>query len=137
MPKTNPKSKTGAFLVVIAIAAIGLFSWLAQRGNLQLLNPKGLIAAKENHLMITATLLMLIIVIPMFITLAVFVYRYRASNKAGKYTPNTDQNLRMQIVMWGAPIIIITILAVMNWKSTHELDPYKALASDIKPITIQ
>lgn len=34
------------------------------------------------------------------------------------------------------PIIIIAILATLTWKTTHELDPYKPLVSDVKPIRV-
>ena len=34
-------------------------------------------------------------------------------------------------------LIIITILAVLTWRSTHALDPYKPLVSEHKPVTIE
>ncbi|MGP1959590.1 MAG: COX aromatic rich motif-containing protein, partial [Arsenophonus sp. NC-TX2-MAG3] len=44
---------------------------------------------------------------------------------------------KIELVCWTVPIIIIIILAVITWKTTHQLDPYKSLESDKKPITIQ
>ncbi|MCE1727373.1 cytochrome o ubiquinol oxidase subunit II, partial [Enterobacter hormaechei] len=35
------------------------------------------------------------------------------------------------------PILIIITLATITWKTTHELDPYKPLDSDVKPVTIE
>jgi cytochrome o ubiquinol oxidase subunit 2 len=39
--------------------------------------------------------------------------------------------------MWGIPCVIIAILAWITWTSTHKLDPYRPLASKVKPVTIQ
>jgi len=35
------------------------------------------------------------------------------------------------------PLIIILILSVITWKSSHQLNPFKPLTSDKKPVTIQ
>ena len=40
-------------------------------------------------------------------------------------------------MVWTVPLIIITILAVLTWRSTHALDPYKPLVSEHKPVTIE
>jgi len=104
--------------------------------NFAVLDPKGIIAHEERSLMITAVLLMLIIVIPVFIITAVFAWKYRANGKA-KHSPNWTLNLKSELVMWAIPTIIVLALWAVTWKGTHELDPFKALASEAKPITIQ
>ena len=53
-----------------------------------LMNPKGVIASDQKDLLILSTLLMLIVVIPVFILTFVFAWKYRAKNKEAKYTPN-------------------------------------------------
>ncbi|MGH8463681.1 MAG: COX aromatic rich motif-containing protein, partial [Pseudomonas sp.] len=35
------------------------------------------------------------------------------------------------------PCMIVLVLAVLTWRSSHALDPYKPLESDVKPVTIQ
>jgi cytochrome o ubiquinol oxidase subunit 2 len=40
-------------------------------------------------------------------------------------------------VWWGIPIVIIGILSVVTWTSSHDLDPYKKIDSTTKPITIR
>ncbi len=39
--------------------------------------------------------------------------------------------------MWGIPVAIISVLAVVTWVTSHSLDPYKALASPKKPLQVQ
>jgi cytochrome o ubiquinol oxidase subunit 2 len=39
-------------------------------------------------------------------------------------------------VLWGVPCAIIAVLATITWITTHDLDPYRPLKSDVKPIDI-
>jgi len=66
------------------------------------------------------------------------VWRYRASdNRKAKYTPDWDSHRLLELAWWAIPFIIISVLAVITWRSSHELDPFRALDSAKKPITIQ
>ena len=105
--------------------------------NIAVFDTKGLIAAKQADLIITSVMLMLIVVIPVFILTFVFAFKYRASNPKAKYTPEWEHNNALEVIWWTIPIIIIVILGVITWKSSHELDPYKPLVSDVKPIEIE
>jgi cytochrome o ubiquinol oxidase subunit 2 len=102
-----------------------------------LLNPKGVIAAQEKDLLVEAVLLMLIIVIPVILMSFIIGWRYRAKNSKAKYSPNWAHNNWLEAACWTLPVIIIIILAVMTWVSTHALDPYKPLDPKTKPVTIQ
>ena len=105
--------------------------------NMIVLDPKGTIGLQEKHLILTATVLMLIVVIPVIILTFVFAWKYRASNTKAKYEPEWAHNTRLEAVVWAIPCVIILILGIVTWKTTHELDPYKPLKSDIAPVTIQ
>ncbi len=126
------------FRRVFSLGALVSFSALFLSGceKAALLNPKGLIAADELKLLITAVLLMLIIVLPVLILVGVIAYRYRASNKKAKYDPHFH-SLKLEVFWWFFPIVIIAFLAVVTWKSTHYLDPYRSLDSNKKPLTVQ
>ena len=104
--------------------------------DMALMNPKGRIAADEKSLIITATLLMLIVVIPVIFMALYFPWKYRQSNTGATYTPNWSYSHRIEVVVWAVPIAIILVLGTLTWKTTHELDPYKPLESSVKPITI-
>lgn len=120
------------FLAVLLGASLYLWSC-----NIPVLEPKGIIALKERNLLITATLLMLIIVIPVFILTFVIAWRYRASNKKATYSPDWDYNFIAEAIWWGLPCIIVAALSVLTWKTSHELDPFKPLDSNTKPLRIQ
>jgi cytochrome o ubiquinol oxidase subunit 2 len=80
---------------------------------------------------------MLIVVIPVIVLTLWFAWHYRASNTKATYTPNWSYSHRIEAVVWGIPIVIIAILGWITWYSTHKLDPFKPLESDVKPLEIQ
>ena len=102
-----------------------------------ILNPKGLIAEKELQIIIIATALMLTVVIPVFVLLFYICWKYRASNKQATYDPYWDHNILAETIWWGFPFIIIFILSLVTYTSSHELDPFKPIQSDTKPLRIQ
>ena len=102
-----------------------------------LLDPKGPIAADEMHLILTAFGLMLIVVIPVIIMTFAFAWKYRASNKDANYTPKWDNSQAIEAVVWTVPAIIVLILSILVWRSTHALTPEKPLASAVKPMVVE
>jgi cytochrome o ubiquinol oxidase subunit II len=105
--------------------------------NLEVLSPKGDVGMQEKSLILIATGLMLLVVIPVIIMTLVFAWRYRASNTKATYAPKWSHSTAIEAVVWTVPCIIIAILATITWRTTHSLDPYKPLAHDAKPVTIQ
>lgn len=102
-----------------------------------LLDPKGQIGLEQRSLILTAFGLMLIVVIPAILMAVGFAWKYRASNKEAKYTPNWSHSNKVEAVVWTIPILIIIFLAVLTWKTTHALEPSKPLVHDEKPLTIE
>jgi cytochrome o ubiquinol oxidase subunit II len=102
-----------------------------------LLDPKGPIATDEKHLILTAFGLMLIVVIPVIIMTFAFAWKYRAGNKQASYTPKWDYSHKVEAVIWTVPAIIVVILSVLVWNSTHELTPEKPLTSTVKPMIVE
>jgi len=101
------------------------------------LDSKGVIGAAESSLIATATFTMLLVVVPVILLTLIFAWRYRASNKNATYAPKWAHSTAIEIVVWTIPAIIILYLGILTWKSTHELDPYKPLQSDVKPINVE
>lgn len=102
-----------------------------------LLDPKGQVGLEQRSLILTAFGLMLIVVIPAILMALGFAWKYRASNKEAKYTPNWSHSNKVEAVVWTIPILIIIFLAVLTWKTTHSLEPSRPLVHDEKPITIE
>lgn len=104
------------------------------------LQPQGAVGMQNKELILIATGLMLIVVIPVIIMAVWFTYRYRENRPDAHkdFDPEWSHNTMIEVVMWTVPIIIIAILAVITWRTTHELDPYKPLnlANDKPPLEV-
>ena len=102
-----------------------------------LLNPKGPIGAEELNIILLATGLMLIVVLPVIGMTIAFAWRYRASNTKAEYQPDWEHSNAIEAVVWIVPCLIIVALGLVTWTSTHKLDPYRAIASDKAPIEVE
>ncbi|KAF1055469.1 MAG: Cytochrome bo(3) ubiquinol oxidase subunit 2 [Stenotrophomonas maltophilia] len=102
-----------------------------------ILSPKGQIGQDEKTLLITATVLMLLVVIPVIIMTLVFAWKYRASSTKARYEPNWSHSTAIEVVVWSIPCMVVLVLAVLTWRSSHALDPYRPLDSEVKPVTIE
>lgn len=100
------------------------------------LDPKGPIGLQERSIIITATVLMLLVVVPVIALILVFGWRYRASNEKGEYRPEWSHSNGIEAVVWLIPCLIIAALGVITWRSSHSLDPYRPLDSKVEPIRI-
>ncbi|MGF6960093.1 ubiquinol oxidase subunit II [Paraburkholderia youngii] len=105
--------------------------------NLDILNPKGSVGLAERDLIATSVWAMLIVVVPVILMTLFFAWCYRASNRNAEYKPGWTHSTAIEVVVWTIPALIILFLAVLTWKSTHELDPYRPLESQAKPINVE
>jgi cytochrome o ubiquinol oxidase subunit 2 len=114
--------------------------------NWVVMSPSGDIAAQQANLIVWATILMLIIVVPVIALTFWFAWRYRASNKKATYSPDWDHSTHLELVIWAAPLAIIIALGAMTWVSTHQLDPYRPLSridegkpvpADMEPLVVE
>jgi cytochrome o ubiquinol oxidase subunit II len=101
------------------------------------LDPKGPIGVQERSIIATATWLMLIIVVPVVLMTGAFAWRYRASNASARYSPDWDYSLAIAAAMVLVPTAIVACLGVIAWRTSHTLDPYRPLSSEVRPITIE
>ncbi|MFZ9035362.1 MAG: ubiquinol oxidase subunit II [Francisellaceae bacterium] len=132
--KTKLRSKVSKAITIL----FSLVAVLALAGcDSGLLGAKGVISVYQQKLLLFAFLLMLVVVIPVFFLTFWFAWRYRASNKNAKYRPNWAHSTTLEIIWWTIPCIIIVILALVTWFTTHKLDPYRSLDSKVKPVTIE
>jgi cytochrome o ubiquinol oxidase subunit 2 len=105
--------------------------------DILLFNPKGPIGDAERFVIIASIALMLIVVIPVFIMVFLFPRKYRASNIKATYMPKWSRSGKIELVIWLVPAIIITVLGILIWNTTHRLDPYKPIDIGVKPISIE
>jgi cytochrome o ubiquinol oxidase subunit 2 len=91
------------------------------------LNPSGDIAAQQGQLVIISTVLMLLIIVPVIALVFIFAWRYRKNNTSAKYEPDWDHSTKLELLIWGVPLLMIIVLGLITWISTHRLDPYRPL----------
>ena len=140
MSKTK-ETRSPAWLGAAALTAL-----LTGCSKAVVLNPAGDIAAQQGQLVITATLLMLIIIVPVIFLTLLFAWKYRQSNTEARYEPEWHHSTSLELVIWTVPLLIIIALGALTWIGTHKLDPYrpldrisatKALDPNVKPLEIQ
>lgn len=101
------------------------------------LNPKGPIADAERGLLIDAFSVMMLVIVPVIVMAFWFAWRYRASNRAARYEPKWAESKLVDSIVWLIPAAIVIAVAVLVWRSTHRLDPYRPIASDVPALDIQ
>lgn len=96
-------------------------------GHPTVLNPKGVVAFEERQIFFDSAALMSIVVFTVIIMSFIFVYHYREDNHKTEYKPNWCHSLFLECLWWGIPCLIILVLSIYTWISTHQLDPYRKL----------
>lgn len=131
---------------VAAATAIAALTGCAQA---VVLNPAGDIAAQQGQLVVQATLLMLLIIVPVIALTLWFAWKYRATNTANTeadYAPDWHHSTVLELVIWSGPLLIIIALGAITWIGTHKLDPYRpldrisatqALQPGVQPLEVQ
>ncbi len=125
-----------------------LSAFLLAGCNTVVMKPSGDIAAQQGHLIFVSTMLMLLIIVPVIVLTFWFAWRYRQSQTDASvpYDPEWDHSTMLELVIWGAPLLIIIALGLLTWITTHTLDPYRPLerldaghpvSADVKPLTVE
>ncbi len=120
-----------------AVAALAGTAPLLGGCQVALLDPMGPIGAAEKSIILFATALMLIVVVPVIVLTLAFAWHYRASNTDAVYAPEWEHSRAIETVVWAVPCLIIAALGTVTWISTHRLDPYRPIASGEKPIPVE
>lgn len=123
-----------ALVLLVTLTAAG---WYGLTHGLAVLESRGTIGAQERRLMIIATLLMLIVVVPVYILTFYIAWKYRAGNKSARYQPDLDGNRKLEFTWWAVPGVIIFILSIMAWNSSHSLDPFRQLSNGGPAMEVQ
>jgi cytochrome o ubiquinol oxidase subunit 2 len=124
-------------IIAAGLAVLGGILYLASQATVAVLDPAGTIARQQRDLILYATALSLIVIVPVFVMTAVIAWRYRASNHRATYQPEFAGSRWAETVWWLIPSLLIGILAVVAWRTSHSLDPTVAIASSKDTVHIQ
>lgn len=101
------------------------------------LNPAGPVAAAQRELFFWVIGLTLIVVIPVLVLTPWLLWRYRWRQRQAAYQPRWDFSWPVDCMTWGVPLLIVLALGTLTWQRSHQLDPYRPLASTLPPLEVQ
>lgn len=111
------------------LRSIAVLSCLTLLGGCKaiVLNPAGDVAIQQRDALLDSVWLMLLVIVPVMALTVLFAWRYRQSNEAAPYEPDWDHSTQLELIIWGAPLLIIIALGAVTWMSTHLLDPFRPI----------
>lgn len=130
---------TGPFRRATAIAArLWLLAPLALTAcEPGVLNPRGKVGIAERSILIDSLAIMLCIVVPVIVMALAFPRWYRDGNPKARYAPDWAYSGRIELIVWGVPLLTITLLGGVAWIGSHQLDPARPLPSGGPPLNVQ
>jgi cytochrome o ubiquinol oxidase subunit II len=101
------------------------------------LDPRGPIADANAKILLNALEIMLVIVVPTIVAALVFAWWFRASNTRARFRPDFVYSGRIELIVWAIPLLVILFLGGVIWIGAHDLDPFKPIQSQTKPLEVQ
>jgi cytochrome o ubiquinol oxidase subunit 2 len=106
----KPVQRVGAYAI---LAMLSIYT-------IQLIHSAGDISVQEKNLIIVASALTLLVVIPIIVLNVFFVSRRRTSNATAKYS---SRSAKKMVVVWAIPIVMVAVLSCLSWGTIHSLKP--------------
>ena len=128
--------RIGPVLSILIPACLGVFL-LGGCEQMILLDPKGPVGQTERFVILAAFGLMLVVIVPVIVMAIWFPWKYRASNTKAVYAPKWSHSKTIEWVVWTVPAVIVTLLSILIWHTTHRLDPYKPIETGVPPVRIE
>ncbi|MCB1114194.1 MAG: ubiquinol oxidase subunit II [Chlamydiia bacterium] len=110
---------------------------VALKGYIPVLFPEGSIGYEQIKLLLIIQGIMLLVVIPVFILTFYFSWKYRAGQSREKYDPHMVDHKGLEVIWWGVPFVLVSIIAVLTVIKTYELDPFKPIGPEDKTLTVE
>src|SRR5277367_7130577 len=118
---------------VVGGAAILLASCKLEGGVLE---PQGPIASAERLLLINATAIMLVVVVPVIVATLAFAWWYRSSNTRATRSLDESYEGRVEFVVWSIPALTVILLSGVIWIGSHQLDPHAPIPGKSDPLRV-
>lgn len=119
----------------LGISAVLMLTTVLAGCEMVLLSPSGEVGIQERDLIVFATVIMSLIVVPVIIATIYFANKYRSTNN-NEYLPDWHHSNKIEFFVWVIPCLVIIVLGYVTWVKTHELDPYKPLESSVQPLQV-
>jgi cytochrome o ubiquinol oxidase subunit II len=102
-----------------------------------LLDPQGPVASSEVLIMLNATAIMLVVVVPVIVATFAFAWWYRASNPRADRSTDESFEGRIEFVTWSIPALIVILLGGVIWIGSHQLDPRAPIPAKGDPLRVE
>ena len=129
-------SRKRIFAGLVAALLVAALLMGSSRGA-GVLDPQGPIASAERLILLNATAIMLVVVLPVIALTLIFAWWYRASNKRAAYSPDWSYSGRVEFVVWSVPAMVVILLGGVAWTGSHLLDPRRPLSATAQPVRIE
>ncbi len=100
------------------------------------LEPEGPVASAERLLLINATAIMLVVVVPVIVATLAFAWWYRSSNARARRSEEVAYEGRIDFVVWSIPALVVILLGGVCWIGAHQLDPRAPILAGTKPLDV-
>ena len=97
------------------------------------LDPQGPVGIAEKTILIDSLAIMLAIVVPTIVATFAFAWWFRASNTRARYLPTWAYSGRIELIVWGIPLLVVMLLGGVAWVGSQDLDPAKPLTQPQAP----
>jgi cytochrome o ubiquinol oxidase subunit 2 len=128
-----------AAVVGVIVAIVVLIVYL-HSVNIPVLEPQGPVAAGEKSVILITLALCSIVVVPVFVLLFFFAWKYRADSSDSReyHEPEWDHyNALFEFLWWLVPSAIVFALGILAVQSSHTLDPYVPLQGTNASIEVE
>jgi cytochrome o ubiquinol oxidase subunit 2 len=105
--------------------------------KLSVMNHAGPIAASQWHLYVIVGIVLVFVAGPVLLLTPLIAWHYRLSNKHSAFRPDWNFSWTLEGFIWIPPTGIVIGLGFVLWHYTHELDPYRPIASTQPPLEVQ
>ncbi|MEO5691012.1 MAG: ubiquinol oxidase subunit II [Candidatus Saccharimonadales bacterium] len=132
--------KVRHWAVVAAIVSVVLLLGITLRLYVVdpiIMQPSGSIGIAQRDLFLFALGIMSLVAIPVFVLLGYITWKYRATNKKARYAPNWSSSPLLESLWWGIPILVVALLSLVSYQTSHRLDPFRPIQSSAKTIDVQ
>lgn len=97
----------------------------------QVMNPAGYVAKQERILILLCLGVMLCVVVPVMVAIVLFAVKYNAKKTSAEYLPDWGHSTKVEVYMWGIPVVIVTILGILTGFYTFKLEPSRNLPAAV------
>ena len=94
------------------------------RYDSSLFGAAGPVAADERWHFVLIVALAALVVVPAVILAPLAARRYGYRRAGAAYAPDWEFSWKVEVPLWGIPVLLVAALSALLWRSTLDLDPY-------------